>query len=303
MPVITHLAAVWFIGSALTALQFYAVILAGFSGSTAALVITLAVMVPLAVYAFVCLGAAARSIVPLTRRARGLWGWASGVYGLGTAGLVGTVMVDEQTGRALVASGPLFYLCGGIWYALKAAFFLPGVRARLTALGAAIVLAAGGTYAAWDAAQPPTLDEWITANGVDRALLRVGDPPSGYTLGSMGAGEGGFGATYEGSGSAGLHLGVARAGHDTRRADTRGCPVPFGEPIHCTDDGGGRLLVNHEGDDEYRELILRRAGLVYTVTVRGTGDAELTAARHILSGLRPASDEELATLVSLPMRR
>ncbi|MYV45586.1 hypothetical protein [Streptomyces sp. SID2888] len=89
MPVLTHLAAVWFIGSALTALQFYAVILAGFSGNTAALVITLAVMVPLAVYAFVCLGAAARSIVPLTRRARGLWAWASGVYGLGTAGLGG----------------------------------------------------------------------------------------------------------------------------------------------------------------------------------------------------------------------
>ncbi|WP_112467468.1 hypothetical protein [Streptomyces triticisoli] len=301
--VIAHLAAVWFIGSVLTGLQFYAVMIALFTDNTAIVAVVLALVISLAVAAFAGLGAMAHPIMPVTRQARGLWRWASGVYGLGTAGALGTIVTDVQADHHLLENSSLLYLAGGIWYAVAAAFFLPGARAKPAALGVATALVAGAAYAAWAAAQPPTLDEWLTANGVDRALLRVGDPPPGYTLESVGASEDGFGAAYERSGSAGLHLGVARAGHDTRRADSRGCPVPFGDPIHCTDDGGGRLLVTYQGGYERQELRLRRTGLVHTVTVQGTGATDLPAARHILSTLRPASDTELAGLVELPMRR
>ncbi|CAL9571109.1 hypothetical protein SUDANB6_04863 [Streptomyces sp. enrichment culture] len=305
--VVGHLGAVWAAGCVLVAVQVQAALAALFSGGPVAVAGVLAVTV-LSAAALAPLGAAARAVVPLARRPRGPWAWAAGVHALGTTGASGVVMVRFGIDR--LAAWPLLLLAGGGCYALAAATFLPGVRVRATALGAAVALAAAGACAAWDAARPPALDTWITANGVDRTLLRVGDPPAGRTLSVQGASEDGFGVDYpplhpagERSGATGLlHLGVARAGHDTRRADARGCPVPYGEPVRCTDDGGGRLLVSYGGDHERRELRLSRGGLVYTVSFPGTR-AGLSAARHVLSTLRPATDAELAPLVRLPMRR
>ncbi|UKY47589.1 hypothetical protein [Streptomyces inhibens] len=299
-PVVAHLAAIWCVGCVLTAVQFQAALIALFAGGAPTTAAVLFIAVSLSVALFAGVGATARPVVPLTRRARGLWGWAAGVYALGTAGILGAVAVLQQADG--LKSSVLLYPSGGVCYAVAAAFFLPGARARLAALGAAAVFAAGATYAAWEAAQPPTVDEWLTANGVDRALLRVGDPPSGYTLRALGASGDGFGADYERTGSAALHLDVARIGHDTRRADARGCPVPFGETIHCRDDGEGRQLVAYEGDYERQELRLRRNGLVHTVTMKGSR-AELTAARHILSTLGPATEADLKGLLTAPMRR
>ncbi|MFI0787533.1 hypothetical protein ACH4Q6_18285 [Streptomyces lydicus] len=296
---VAHLGAVWCVGCALTALQFQAVVLGLFSGPVA-LAAVLLVGPPLAVSLFAGLGTSARAFVPLTRRARGLWGWAVTVYASGTAGAFCVIAAsprDHGLGNSL-----LLYPYGGVCSALAAAFFLPGARTRLTTTGVAVVLAAVSCYAAWSAAQPPTLQEWLSANGVDRALLRVGDPPAGYTLRVGGASEDGFGAGYERPGAPELRLSVERAGHDARRTDARGCPVPFGETMRCTDDGAGRQLVSYEGDYARQELRLLRAGLVHTVTLRGSG-AGLAAARHILSTLRPATDAELAALVALPMRR
>ncbi|MFJ8696152.1 hypothetical protein [Streptomyces roseolilacinus] len=295
-----HLTAVWLVGCALTGLQTQVVLVALFAGGPAHLAVALAVMAPLGAAVFAGLGTAARPIVPLTRRPRGLWVWAVGVHGLGTIGAFGAAVANFRINGP--GDGLLYYLTGGACHALAAALFLPGLRVRLGALGAATVLAAVGVYAVRDAAQPPPLDEWITANGVDRALLRVGDPPPGYALRVLGASGDGFGAGYERSRSAGLHLGVERAGHDTRRADARGCPVPFGESIRCTDDGGGRQLVTYEGDHERRELRLRRDGLVYTVAMEGS-HPDLSAARYVLSTLRPATDAELAGLPQPSGRR
>jgi hypothetical protein len=218
----------------------------------------------------------------------------------GTAGAFVAAVVNFEINH-LENTLPL-YVAGGCCYALAAALFLPGTRIRLGALGAAAVLVGGGAYAYWDAAQPPTLDEHLAAHDVDRRLLRVGAPPSGYTLRALGAGEDTFGAEYEHPDSVRLHLGVERAGHDTRRADARGCPVPFGDPIHCVDDGDGRQLLTYEGGYEHQELRLRRDGLVFTVTVEGH-HADLSAARHVLSTLRPATDAELAGLLDVPTRR
>ncbi|WP_189530656.1 hypothetical protein [Streptomyces roseolilacinus] len=290
--VLAHLAVVWLVGCALTGLQTQVVLAALFAGGPAHLAVALAVSAPLGAAVFAGLGTAARPVVPFIRRPRGLWVWAVGVHVLGTVGALGAAVAHFTINEP---GDGLLYLTGGACYVLAAALFLPGLRVKLGALGAAAVLAAGGVYAVRDAAQPPPLDEWITANGVDRALLRVGDPPPGYALRVLGASGDGFGADYERSRSAGLHLGVERAGHDTRRADARGCPVPFGEPIRCTDDGGGRQLVTYEGDHERRELRLRRDGLVYTVSMEGS-HPDLSAARHVLSTLRPATDAELAGL-------
>ncbi|MFJ6846475.1 hypothetical protein ACIQRE_27850 [Streptomyces griseoluteus] len=67
---------------------------------------------------------------------------------------------------------------------------------RLGALGAAVALAAFGAHTTWAAARAPTLAERISANGVDRAMLLVGDPPPGRTLRVNGASAYGFGAEY-----------------------------------------------------------------------------------------------------------
>ncbi|MEV7994798.1 hypothetical protein AB0O67_23645 [Streptomyces sp. NPDC086077] len=296
---VAHLAAVWLFGCALTGLQLQVVLITLFVGGAASLAVAAAVLSALSVAALAGAGTAARAVVPLTRRRHGRWAWAAGVHVLGTSGAFGAAAVHFQVDH-LENSLPL-YPVGGVCHALAAASFLPGVRVRLGALGAAVVLAGGGAHVAWEARQPPTLDEWITANGVDPDLLRVGDPPPGYTLRALGASEDGFGVDYERPASARLHLGVARVGHDMRRADVRGCPVPFGEPVHCTDDGGGRRLLTYEGGYAHRELRLRRDGLVFTVTLEGAGD-ELTAARHILTTLRPATDGELGGLLELPTR-
>ncbi|NYI04706.1 hypothetical protein [Allostreptomyces psammosilenae] len=296
--VCAHLTGLWCVGVALTAVQFQAVLVALFTGGVRAGAVVLAVGGLLAVLLLVPFGRAARSFVPLARSTRGLWGWAAGVYALGTVGAFATVVVNRQVGG--LDSGLTLYPLGGLCYALAAAWFLPGLRARIAALGATAALAVGGGYALWEAARPPTLDEWIAANDVDRAMLRVGDPPPGYTLHVLGASVDGFGADYSRPGTDGFHLGVARPGQDTRRVDARGCPVPFGDPVHCSDDGGGRQLVTYQGDYPRQELRLRVDGLVHTVTLPGTG-ADLPAARHVLSTLRPATEAELAGLLGLPM--
>lgn len=295
-----HLAAVAFVGCVLTAVQFQAVLIALFADRTAALVGVLVVGPALGMASLAALATSARAFVPVTRRARGRWAWAAGVYACGTAGAVAAVAANvRDDGLPLTV---LLHPWGGLWYALGAAFFLPGARTRLATLAAAVLLAAGGSYLVWEAAQPPTLPEWLTANGVDRALLRVGDPPSGYALDDVGASESSFGATYTRPGAPDLHLSVERIGHDTRRSDARGCPVPFGETIHCSDDGDGRQLVSYEGDYKRRDLRLRRNGLVLTVTVEGSGRTGLAGARHLLTTLRPATDAELTPLLDRPMR-
>jgi hypothetical protein len=60
--------------------------------------------------------------------------------------------------------------------------------------------------------------------------------------------------------------------------------------------------VTFVGSYEHQELRLRRDAIVYTVTVEGSR-TDLSAARHILSTLRPATDTELTGLLELPMRR
>ncbi|MZE77651.1 hypothetical protein [Streptomyces xinghaiensis] len=297
---VVHLVAVWLAGCALTGMQVIAVLAALFSGGAAPLAALLAGVVLMAVAVLAALGSAVRTMVPLLRRPRGLWAWTAGVYALGTAGASGAAVVYITVNR--LDRGLLLYAVGGACYMVAAALFLPGTRVRLGALGAAAALAAGVAYTTWAAAQPPTLGEWISANGVDRGMLRVGDPPPGYTLRGVGASEDGFSAHYARPRSEPLHLGVERAGHDTRRVDARDCPVPRGDPIRCTDDGGGRQLRVYEGDYEHWELRLRRDGLVYTVAGDGS-PTDRSAARHILSTLRPATDAELAGLTELPMRR
>ncbi|MEU1542718.1 hypothetical protein ABZ461_32380 [Actinacidiphila glaucinigra] len=296
-----HLAAVWLAGSALTAVQFQAVSVALFLGRPAVLAVVPVCSVALAAALLASLGRAARSVVPLTRRRAGLCGWTAGVYAFGTAGALAVAVALEHVGA--LADWGVLSPAGGTCHALAAAFLLPGARARFAALAAAVVLAAGGAYAAWDAARPPTLDEWMSANQVDRALLLVGDPPPGYALHVGRAGADGFGARYESGDSPELSIRVERAGADTRRVDARGCPVPFGQEIHCRDDGGGRLLIARGGTYPLRELRLPQGGLVCTVTVRGSGETGLPAARHVLATLRPATRAELAALVELPMPR
>ncbi|MER6997995.1 hypothetical protein [Streptomyces sp. NPDC000410] len=295
-----YLSAVWFVGSALTALQFQAVVLALFSGGTA-LAVVLAVAVPLAVALFAGAGTVARPLVPLTRRTRGLWVWAAGVYALGTAGAFGVLMLQwRDHGLEL---GALYYPAGGVCYALAAALFLPGARARLATLVVTAACAGGVAFAAWEAGRPPTADEWIGTSGVDRAFLRVGDPPPGYALGAGGGSRADFGVSYDKPGAAGLRLTVRRDSYETERADARGCPVPFGEKIRCTDDGGGRLLVDFAYDTGYArsELRLRRDGLVHTVTL-ASRDGDLAAARGILTSLRPATDAEIERIVAASPR-
>ncbi|GAB3960090.1 hypothetical protein [Streptomyces sparsus] len=288
-----HLAMVWWVGSLVSGFQLLVLLAALFTGwSTFALVA--AVVVPSAVGLLACVGLGARPLVPFTRRTRGLWRWAATVYGLGTIGSVGALTVVREVGSE--GSGPLLFAAGGLCHALAAALQLPGARTRWATLAVAAAVAAGTAYVVRDAATPPTLAQWVSDNNVDTALMRVGEPPPGYTLDVTGAGSDGFGARYQRTGSAGLHLHVARVGHDTRRTDFRGCPVPLGEPVHCTDDGDGRLLVVHgDGGDTRRELRLRRGGLVHTVTFAGSA-ADLPAARHVLSTLRPATDADLAGL-------
>ncbi|TXS49921.1 hypothetical protein [Streptomyces sp. t39] len=295
-----HLVAVWLAGCAVSAVQLQAVLVAVFAGRMPWAAGLLAVVAASAVGLLALLGAHARAVVPLTARGAGPWMWAAAVWALGTLGAAAAAAVGHRV-DPLESVLPV-HLAGGLCYAVAAALLVPGTRIRLGALGTAAALAAGGVYTAVDASGPPTLDEWITANGVDRAMLMVGEPPPGYTVRVLGASEDGFGADYERAGSPRLHLGVARAGQDRRRADAAGCPVPFGDPIVCTDDGGGRLLVTYGGDHPRRELRLSGGGLVHTVTLGGSG-ADLAAARRVLSLLRPATDAELAGLTELPMRR
>lgn len=295
-----HLAAVWIVGGVLTAVQLQVVLIALFVDGTIVRGGLLALGAVLGLGALAGVASAARTTVPLARRRRGRWTWTVTVYVSGTAGASVAAVVNFETDR-LENALPL-YAAGGSCYALAAALFLPGARIKLGSLAAAAVLVAGGAYAYRDAAQPPTLDEHLAANDVDRGLLRVGDPPSGYTLRALGAGPDTFGAEYVRPRSVRLHLGVERAGHDTRRADARGCPVPFGDRIHCVDDGEGRQLLTYEGGYEHQKLRLRRDGLVCTVTVQGR-HTDLSAARHILSTLRPATDAELTGLLGLPTRR
>ncbi|MEW1656584.1 hypothetical protein [Streptomyces sp. NPDC093707] len=281
-------------------MQYEAVLIAFFSGRVLVAVAVFAIAAALVVGLLAGFARAAAPFVPFTRRWRGRWAWAAGVYASGTVATIGAVALAPEPGG--LSHSVLLFPWGGAWYALAAACFLPSARMRLATLGVGVVLAAGVGYGAWASAQPPTLDEWLAANGVDRALLRVGEPPAGYTLRVNGAAEDSFGAQYERPGAPDLHLAVQHPGQDTRRTDASGCPVPVGEVIECTDDGDGRRLITRRGPYEHRELRLRQAGLTYTVTFEGR-TVDLSAARRILTTLRPATTAELTPLLTRPMRR
>jgi hypothetical protein len=295
-----HLAAIGLVGGALLALELQAGLIALFAGGGGAVALVVGVQTCLGVALFAGLGTAARPLVPSTRSAGGLWAWAAGAYVSGTAGAFCLVWVNHRVNdlENVIALFPAVAAC----YALAAAFFLPGARRRLTTLAATAVFIVGGGCVTWAATRPPTVDQWIADNRVDRDLLRLGDAPPGYTLTGVGAGTSTFGANYERSPSAHLHLEVRRISYVTERTDTSGCPVPRGTPIHCSDDGAGRQSVTYEGweaGEEHQELRLRSRGLVYIVSPLGTA-GDLPAARHILSTLRPATHAELRSLVDLP---
>ncbi|GGX20340.1 hypothetical protein GCM10010341_47050 [Streptomyces noursei] len=295
-----HLAAVGVVGCALTAAQFQVVLVALFADSMLVAIAVFIVVAAVVVSLLAGFAVAAAPFVPLARRMRGRWVWAAGVYAFGTVATVGAAALEPSSGG--LSHSLLLFPWGGACYALAAAFFLPSTRTRFATLGVTVALAAGIGYDAWAAAQPPTLDAWLTANRVDRALLRVGEPPTGYTLRINGAGEHTFGAGYERPGAPDLQLAVEHPGQDTRRIDANGCPVPIGETIRCTDDGNGRQLITHKGPYDRQELRLSQAGLIHTVTLAGH-PADLPAARRILATLRPATDAELTPLLTLPMRR
>ncbi|AIA00875.1 hypothetical protein [Streptomyces noursei] len=60
--------------------------------------------------------------------------------------------------------------------------------------------------------------------------------------------------------------------------------------------------MTYDGFTEWRELRLRRGGLVHTVSLSDR-PTDLTAARHVLSTLRPATNAELSPLCDQPIRR
>ncbi|KUL36828.1 hypothetical protein ADL22_23265 [Streptomyces sp. NRRL F-4489] len=293
-----HLAGVGFVGCALSAAQFWIVLTALLTGKVLVAVVVCTLVAAIMVSLLAGFAGMARPFAPLTRRARGRWAWAGGVYAFGTVGVIAAIAAEP--GLDGLSRSNLLFPWGGACCALAAGFFLPGARTRWAALGLTVALAAGLGYHAWSAAQPPTLNEWLTANRVDRALLRVGEPPTGYTLRVNGAGGHAFGAEYVRPGASAIHLSVEQPGRNARRTDARGCPVPFGETIECADDGSGRQLITYKGTYPRQELRLRQAGLIYTLTLEGRR-TDLGAARHILSTLRPATDSELAQLVTLPM--
>ncbi|MGJ3559801.1 hypothetical protein ACR6C2_18200 [Streptomyces sp. INA 01156] len=145
--------AVWLVGCALTYVQLMAVLVALFTGGAAPFTAVLVGVAFLSVVVLAGLGTAVRTVVPLMRRARGLWAWAVSVYALGTVGAFGAAVVNFKINH--LENGLLLYLAGGTCYALAAALFLPGARVRLRALGAATLLVVGGVYATWAATQPP----------------------------------------------------------------------------------------------------------------------------------------------------
>ncbi|WP_424216934.1 hypothetical protein ACN20G_33095 (plasmid) [Streptomyces sp. BI20] len=297
--VAVHLAAVWVLGCVLTGAETI-LLLASLFGDDLGVVVAVALLALCAGVALTAwLGSAARSHVPFTRGVRGLWTWAVLVHVAGAAAAFGAVLLDRAAARS-GGSGPSHLLVGGTACALVAAFFVPRTRVRTSALALTAVLAAGVGWSAWTASRPPTLDAWLTSHRVDRALARIGEAPPGHTAHVRGASEDAFGVEYTSDGGGpGFSLRVEREGHDTRRADARGCPVPLGDPVRCVDDGEGRLLITYGGGGApVRELRLRRAGLVHVVSLREP--AALGPARRVLATLRPATDAELEPLLSSP---
>lgn len=295
-----HLAVLALVGTAFSHVQLHAVFLAllFFEGAAVAVV----AVVPVAAVAggtalFTAVGGLFRQFAPITGRASGRWAWGAGVYTLGTAGVLAVLVVDRQGPGLGSGADVLLHPFGGLCHALGAVPFLAGARVRLAALAGAAVLAGGWAYGVWEGSRPLSPGEWLAANRVDRALLRVGDPPPGYTLDVAHASATAFGAGYTHGDARALRLSVERPGTGTgQRVDARGCPVLPGETaVRCTDDGGGRLLVAYGDGRERRELRLLRDGLLHVVALEDPR-SDPAAARHVLSTLRPATGAELAPL-------
>ncbi|MGQ4516838.1 hypothetical protein [Streptomyces sp. DW26H14] len=311
---VRFLAVVGLGGAALCAVQYTAVLLALFAGP-AALLCAVGAAVPLGVTVLAGIGTGGRRDLPYLRTRSGLWIWACVVYVGGSAATLALAALAHGPGRD--PAPPALLAGSAVCFALSAASFLPGARARLAVLGATAVFAAAAGTAAWAAARPPGTGEWLASHHVDRGLLRLGTAPRGYALGQLAATSDGFSARYDHRGSTGgaLLLTVRRVSYERERTAANGCPVPFGRRSVCADDGGGRQRVRYARPDARGvavtpdgavppgatdELRLRRAGIVCIVSYGGGGAFDLNAARHVLMTLRPATGTELAGLRRAP---
>ncbi|MFD1832120.1 hypothetical protein ACFSJS_21090 [Streptomyces desertarenae] len=292
-----HLAVLALVGTAFAHVQLHAVFLALLFSEGAAVAVVPVAAVAGGTALFTAVGGLFRQFAPITGRASGRWVWGAGVYTLGTAGVLAVLVVDRQGPGLGPGADVLLHPFGGLCHALGAVPFLAGARVRLAALAGAAVLAGGWAYGVWESSRPLSPEEWLAANRVDRALLRVGDPPPGYALDVAHASATAFGAGYTRGDTRALRLSVERPGTGAGpRVDARGCPVPLGgTAVRCTDDGGGRLLVAYADGHERRELRLLRDGLLHVVALEGPR-SDPAAARHVLSTLRPATGAELAPL-------
>ncbi|MCF3962101.1 hypothetical protein [Streptomyces fuscigenes] len=307
-------AAVGLGGAVLSTAQWMAVLVALFSGAGAIVAVSCATA-GLGVAVLAAVGTTGRAHLPLLNTRAGLWGWAAAVHVGGTAGALGLLVLGRAPGSEPGLPG--LFAGAAACSVLTAAAFLPGVRARLTVLAAALALVGTAATAAWAAARPPTTAEWLADHHVDRRLLMLGAPPAGYRRTGIGASDQQFTAVYgsERAGGGALRLTVRRISYEDERTAANGCPVPYGRRAVCAGDGGGRQRVRYGQPDAsgvavvpdgvvppgaVDELRLRRAGFVYVVADGGGGGLDLRAARHLLATLRPATASELAPL---PRRR
>lgn len=289
----SHLFMVWALGTGIFLVLGQLLLLALWGGLSGRWLLVLAAAALVSCLPLASLGRAARGVVPLARTRRGLLAWTSGVFALGTAGTASLVALVWHGPNGAPALSTAFYALGGLPYALAAALFHPRRAVRATALTVATAVFGLTAYAGHEAARPPTDQEWLAEARTPAALLRVGDPPPGYTLRTGGATDTSYSATYLRAGHDDISLYVSLPGTGSGLAhlgNGQDCGTYPPETVTCTRDGAGRLFLSAPTTGLH-ELHLHRADL--TLTVLFHTPADLPKARHILTTTHPITPNTL----------
>jgi hypothetical protein len=287
-----HLFLVWATMAAAVPTFGFGLLATGWVGGIGAVVLFLALGVPLTVVMLATAGLPARTVVPLCGSAPRRLGWAALVFVLGTLGVVaglGAYDRDVDLGSA----GTRIALTGAP-YAVAAALLVPS---RWVRSGAVAVLAVGVVYGGFvGPAQSRQREQAaeIARYRENPELLYLGAAPPGMQVSQAVVGPAYFSVDYRpvGQGEGG-YVGLTVR---SPLAPPPQCPEFAEKGVTCTVDAHGemRQVRNLPGGSSTITLTRRHLGSQVEVTSQSLGEPGL---RRLLDTLHPLSGAELEKLM------
>ncbi|MEV6795030.1 hypothetical protein AB0M87_24260 [Streptomyces sp. NPDC051320] len=288
-----HLFLVWAVMTAVVPALGFGLLAAAWGGGAGALLLVLALGVPLTVALLTAAGQPAKTLVPLCGSPRRRWGWAVLVFVPGTIGVLAGLAA--YGGDVDLGSAGARITLTGVPYAVAAAFFVPS---RWVRSGALAVLAAGVAYGGYIGpaqAQQRQHAAEVAQYREKPELLYLGAAPPGMHVSRAELGPASFLVDYRPL-REGYELGYVDLVVRSPFTPSPGCPATAEKGVTCTVDAHRETVTVRDLSGGAREVTLtrRHRNTEFEVNSQTLDEPGL---RHLLDTLHPLSDAELGELM------